>query len=128
MRESWLVDPLVSALTSKFLDRTDSIFYGETKQTYTSEAQITIALTLEIGTFLPTSLVNGGVLLTVKVAGPGGKAQKLHRDDKNYHPDYKDQRITGYQLGSDVMMGFMISGISTTRENGATFAIPGSHL
>ena len=52
MRETWLVDPLLRSLTSKFLDKTDSIYYGETEKTYTSEAQITIALTLEIGRFL----------------------------------------------------------------------------
>ena len=60
--------------------------------------------------------------------GPGGKAQRLHRDDKNYHVDHVNQQATGYQVGSDVMLAFMIPGIRTTRENGATLAIPGSHL
>ena len=63
-----------------------------------------------------------------EVVGPGGKAQRLHRDDKNYHPDYIDRTNAGYQFGSEAMMGFMIPGIKTTQINGATVAIPGSHL
>ncbi|KAK2781679.1 hypothetical protein FQN53_000470 [Emmonsiellopsis sp. PD_33] len=60
--------------------------------------------------------------------GPGGKAQRLHRDDKNYHVDHEDQTQTGYRVGSDVMMAFMVPGVETTFENGATTAIPRSHL
>ncbi|EXJ76878.1 hypothetical protein A1O3_10523 [Capronia epimyces CBS 606.96] len=108
VREKWLVDPLIRACNARFVDKTTSNFYGETKHTYTSEAVCTIAVTLEIG--------------------PGGKAQRLHRDDKNYHVDHPDQTKTGYQFGTDVEMAFMIPGVKTTVENGATLAIPGSHL
>ncbi|KAJ5223758.1 hypothetical protein N7468_008300 [Penicillium chermesinum] len=107
-RENWLVDPLVRALTAKFVDKTTSNFYGETKHTYTSEAVCTIAMTFDIG--------------------PGAKAQRLHRDDKNYHVDHEDQTATGYRVGSDVEMAFMVPGVKTTVDNGATLAIPGSHL
>ena len=107
-RENWLVDPLVRALTAKFVDKTTSNFYGETKHTYTSEAICTIAMTFDIG--------------------PGAKAQRLHRDDKNYHVDHVDQTASGYHVGSDVMMAFMTPGVKTTTQNGATLAIPGSHL
>lgn len=108
VREKWLVDPLIRACNAKFVDKTTSNYYGETKHTYTSEAQCTIAVTFEIG--------------------PGGKAQRLHRDDKNYHMDHPDQTQTGYRYGTDVEMAFMIPGVLTTRENGATLAVPGSHL
>ncbi|OJZ90001.1 hypothetical protein ASPFODRAFT_183648 [Aspergillus luchuensis CBS 106.47] len=107
-RENWLVDPLIRALTARFVDKTTSNFYGETKHTYTSEAICSIAMTFDIG--------------------PGAKAQRLHRDDKNFHVDHEDQSTTGYRVGSDVMMAFMVPGIKTTVENGATIAIPGSHL
>ena len=102
------MDPLVRKLLAQFIDKTTSNYYGETKHTYTSEAICTIALTFDVG--------------------PGAKAQRLHRDDKNYHVDHIDQTQTGYKLGSDVMMGFMVAGMQTTYENGATLAIPGSHL
>jgi len=60
--------------------------------------------------------------------GPGGKAQRLHRDDKNHHVDHFDQTKSGYRIGSDVSMSFLIPGVATTVENGATQVIPGSHL
>ncbi|GLB06452.1 hypothetical protein AtubIFM57258_001760 [Aspergillus tubingensis] len=107
-RENWLVDPLIRALTARFVDKTTSNFYGETKHTYTSEAICSIAMTFDIG--------------------PGAKAQRLHRDDKNFHVDHEDQSIMGYRVGSDVMMAFMVPGVKTTVENGATIAISGSHL
>ena len=107
-RENWLVDPLVRALNREFVDKTTSNYYGETKHTYTSEAICSIATTMEIG--------------------PGGKAQRLHRDDKNYHVEHVDQTETGYRANSDVMMAFMIPGVNMTKENGATLVIPGSHL
>ncbi|KAL1311790.1 hypothetical protein AAFC00_001873 [Neodothiora populina] len=107
-RENLLVAPIVSALTAEFVDKTTSNFYGETQHTYTSKAIMSISTTMEIG--------------------PGGKAQRLHRDDKNYHVDHKDQTQTGYQKHSDVELSFLIPGIDTTIENGATQVIPGSHL
>lgn len=103
-----MLDPLVRTLTAKFVDKTTSNYYGETKHTYTSEAVLSIATTFEIG--------------------PGGKAQRLHRDDKNYHVDHPDQTQTGYRFGTDIEMAFLVPGVKTTKKNGATLAIPGSHL
>lgn len=124
MRDEWLIDPLVSKLLSVFVDKTTHNHYGETKHTYTSYAIVNTALTMEIG--------------------PGGKAQRLHRDDKNHHVDHMDQTKTGYQVGSDVSLSFLLPGIDTNYENGATLVcwfprrsrgdsderqvIPGSHL
>ncbi|KAL2801261.1 hypothetical protein BJX66DRAFT_331431 [Aspergillus keveii] len=108
VRDKWIVDPLIRKLTGRFVDKTTSNFYGETKHTYTSEAICSIAMTFDIG--------------------PSAKAQRLHRDDKNFHIDHEDQIATGYRKGSDVMMAFMVPGVKTTFENGATTAIPGSHL
>jgi len=52
--------------------------------------------------------------------GPGGKAQRIHRDDKNFHIDHVDQTKTGYRIGSDLELSFLIPGVATTPENGAT--------
>lgn len=94
------MDSLVDNLTSTFIDKITSNYYGLTKHTYTSRAIINTALYLEIG--------------------PGGKANHLHRDDKNHHVDNLDQTKTGYRIGSDVSMVPLIPGIETTVENGAT--------
>lgn len=99
-RDEWLVDPLVDKILSVFVDKTTHNYYGETKHVYTSHAIVDTALTLEIG--------------------PGGKAQRLHRDDKNHHVTHLDQTKSGYQVGSDVSIAFLVPGIDTTYENGAT--------
>ncbi|CBF77160.1 hypothetical protein AN4607.2 [Aspergillus nidulans FGSC A4] len=108
VREKWIVDPLIRKLTGTFIDKATSKYYGETKHTYTSEAILSIAMTFDIC--------------------PGVKAQRLHRDDQNFHVDHEDQTKSGYRVGSDVMMSFMVPGVKTTFENGATLAIPGSHF
>ncbi|KAJ5883243.1 uncharacterized protein N7473_010129 [Penicillium subrubescens] len=50
---------------------------------------------------------------------PGGKQQVLHRDDNDYHPTNREM---------PVMIGCVTALTKTTKENGATIAIPGSHL
>ncbi|PYH96556.1 PhyH-domain-containing protein [Aspergillus ellipticus CBS 707.79] len=50
---------------------------------------------------------------------PGGKQQVLHRDDNDYHPH--DKKLP-------VMIGCVTALTRTTKDNGATIAIPGSHL
>lgn len=58
--------------------------------------------------------------------GPGGYAQVLHRDDPvhhNFHPAAAE-----HHLGRDTAVGFFVAGTKTTRANGATRFVPGSHL
>lgn len=58
--------------------------------------------------------------------GPGGKAQDLHRDDVdrlNWLPEAQ-----GYHLGRDLGVTMLTALTKTTRENGATCVLPGSHL
>ncbi|KAF9767677.1 hypothetical protein IL306_015122, partial [Fusarium sp. DS 682] len=50
---------------------------------------------------------------------PGGDQQVLHRDDEDYHPQDKEL---------PVMIGCVTALTRTTKENGATIGIPGSHL
>ena len=70
----------------------------------------------------------------------GGPRQRLHRDDmihginhqghNHNHSDKKNGDGVGdrYSLENETMLGFMIAGSKTTRENGATMVIPGSHM
>ncbi|KAF2430776.1 hypothetical protein EJ08DRAFT_696989 [Tothia fuscella] len=53
----------------------------------------------------------------------GAPRQRLHRDDMIHGIHHTDD----YSLSNETMLGFMIAGSRTTRENGATMAIPGSH-
>ncbi|GAW19807.1 hypothetical protein ANO14919_092980 [Xylariales sp. No.14919] len=53
----------------------------------------------------------------------GGPRQRLHRDDM-IHGIYHSGE---YRLSNETTLGFMIAGSKTTRENGATMTIPGSH-
>jgi ectoine hydroxylase-related dioxygenase (phytanoyl-CoA dioxygenase family) len=53
----------------------------------------------------------------------GAPRQWLHRDDM-IHGIYHQGE---YSLSNETMLGFMIAGSQTTRANGATMAIPGSH-
>lgn len=52
--------------------------------------------------------------------GPGASAQRLHRDDKNFHIHHADQTRTGYIPQSDVLLAALIPGVDTRAENGAT--------
>jgi hypothetical protein len=98
--EEWLIDPLGTKLLSVFVGKTNHNYYGKTRHTYTSYAVVNTALSMEIG--------------------PGGKAQRLHRDDKNFHMTHEYQMKTGYKIGSDVELSFLIPSVDTTFENGAT--------
>lgn len=53
----------------------------------------------------------------------GAPRQRLHRDDMTHGVYHAGE----YSLSDETMLGFMIAGSKTTRENGATMAIPGSH-
>ncbi|PLB45640.1 PhyH-domain-containing protein [Aspergillus steynii IBT 23096] len=66
--------------------------------------------------------VSGKPILTSTVGfrvNPGGRQQVLHRDDNDYHP---------YDKELPVMIGCVTALTKTVKENGATVAIPRSHL
>ncbi|KAI9703844.1 MAG: hypothetical protein M1836_007616 [Candelina mexicana] len=58
--------------------------------------------------------------------GPGAKEQVLHRDDPIYHT--YNPAVAEHSLGRDSGAGFFVAGKKTTRQNGATRFVPGSHL
>ncbi|EFR00817.1 hypothetical protein MGYG_03821 [Nannizzia gypsea CBS 118893] len=59
---------------------------------------------------------------------PGGAGQALHRDDSIWQNVHPSQEESGYRLGSDLGLGLLVAGVQTTRANGATLFVPGSHL
>ncbi|KAL1634390.1 hypothetical protein SLS56_002400 [Neofusicoccum ribis] len=65
-------------------------------------------------------------LLSISITfhiGPGGPRQRLHRDD-NVHGTRHDGN---FELAKVRQFGCLIAGTKTTRDNGATMFIPGSH-
>ncbi|KIX09741.1 uncharacterized protein Z518_00822 [Rhinocladiella mackenziei CBS 650.93] len=58
--------------------------------------------------------------------GPGAHAQALHRDDAIHHVYHP--AAASHTIGRDAGIGFFVAGKRTTKRNGATRFIPGSHL
>ncbi|OKL57048.1 hypothetical protein UA08_07369 [Talaromyces atroroseus] len=58
--------------------------------------------------------------------GPGARDQSLHRDDQIHHQNHR--AVAKHEPGRDTGIGFFVAGKKTTRQNGATRFIPGSHL
>jgi ectoine hydroxylase-related dioxygenase (phytanoyl-CoA dioxygenase family) len=69
--------------------------------------------------------LNNTIIFSIR---PGARAQQLHRDDMIHHNYTKRMNAEDYQLGQDMGIGFFVAGKKTTRQNGATRFIPGSHL
>ncbi|KAI9666424.1 MAG: hypothetical protein M1821_004360 [Bathelium mastoideum] len=57
---------------------------------------------------------------------PGARNQALHRDDVIHHPDHR--AVAEHELSRDAGIGLFVGGKRTTKKNGATRFIPGSHL
>ncbi|KAF0324220.1 phytanoyl- dioxygenase family protein [Colletotrichum asianum] len=60
--------------------------------------------------------------------GPGMHVQDLHRDDSIWYNKLPAIRPEDYEFGRDSSISFFIAGTDTTRANGATRFVPGSHL
>ena len=60
--------------------------------------------------------------------GPGAKAQELHRDDASHHNIKPATTYEGYTMGRESGIGLFVAGKKTTRKNGATRFVPGTHL
>ncbi|CDK28768.1 unnamed protein product [Kuraishia capsulata CBS 1993] len=58
--------------------------------------------------------------------GPGAKDQALHRDDGIHHNTRKHR--DSYHYGDDTALGTALALTRTTKANGATRFVPGSHL
>ncbi|KAL1896364.1 hypothetical protein Sste5346_004749 [Sporothrix stenoceras] len=58
--------------------------------------------------------------------GPGARDQALHRDDQIHQVSHR--AVAAHEMGRDYGIGFFVAGKPTTKANGATRFIPGSHL
>ncbi|KAK5064821.1 hypothetical protein LTR84_000655 [Exophiala bonariae] len=106
VREKFFADPLYQDLCEHFLALETTHYYGDKPLTTTSHPLLSIAITFDIP--------------------PGTPAQGLHRDDKNHH--VRHNQAESYEKGRDVLLGLFVPGCNTTKANGATRVVPGSHL
>ncbi|KAK7517823.1 uncharacterized protein IWZ02DRAFT_213930 [Phyllosticta citriasiana] len=110
VRNDYFSDPLYQGLVDHFLTLTTTCWYGCEPSTTVSPPLLSIAITMDIR--------------------PGTPAQRLHRDDKNHHA--RHTAASSYEYSSngsrDVLLGLFVPGCDTTRANGATRVVPGSHL
>lgn len=60
--------------------------------------------------------------------GPGMHVQDLHKDDAIWYNKRPEIRPEDYEFGRDYSISFFVAGTRTTRANGATRVVPGSHL
>jgi ectoine hydroxylase-related dioxygenase (phytanoyl-CoA dioxygenase family) len=72
-----------------------------------------------------TPQVNATFVLAVS---PGAHAQGMHRDSMVHHVQVTRKTAEEYEIGQDPEIGIFVAGKKTTRANGATRFIPGSHL
>lgn len=94
---------------SRLLSSTNRSWYGYQLNTTVSEPQLSNTIVFSIG--------------------PGAKRQELHRDDSIHHNQLPELRShQDYRIGRDTSVGLFVAGKKTTRSNGATRFIPGSHL
>lgn len=103
-----VANPLYQAVCDKLLTSEFKSFLGQKVETSTSSPQLNNTIVFSIG--------------------PGARNQELHRDDMIHHNPLTAITPEEYRIGRDTGIGFFVAGKKTTRANGATRFIPGSHL
>ncbi|EED21074.1 phytanoyl-CoA dioxygenase family protein [Talaromyces stipitatus ATCC 10500] len=103
-----VVAPLYQAVCDALLTSTYHSYYGKTLEKSISKPQLNNTIVFSIG--------------------PGARNQELHRDDMIHHNLVPAITAEEYKPGRDTGIGFFIAGKKTTKQNGATRFIPGSHL
>ncbi|CDK28002.1 unnamed protein product [Kuraishia capsulata CBS 1993] len=104
--EKFLAHPLNIAVSNRILGKENVFRIGDEAVTGFSKAQHNSTITFDVG--------------------PGSKDQILHRDDVLHHNIRKHQET--YQEGTETALGTALALRKTTKANGATRFIPGSHL
>ncbi|CDK29508.1 unnamed protein product [Kuraishia capsulata CBS 1993] len=104
--EKFLTHELNVAVSNAFLGREDAVWSGDEIVEGYSPPQHNCTITFRIG--------------------PGAKDQVLHRDDGIHHNIHKHR--DSYHYGDDSALGMVLGLTRTTRANGATRFVPGSHL
>lgn len=100
--------PLYQGVCDKFLTTKNWFWSGHKKVWATSKPQIMNSITFSIG--------------------PGAFAQPLHRDDWAYHVVAQKADKYPEDCQRDTGIGLFVAGKPSTKENGCTRFIPGSHL
>lgn len=103
-----VANELYQAVCDALLTSTYQSYYGKTLQDSVSKPQ-----------------VNNTIIFSIR---PGAKNQELHRDDMIHHNRLEAITAKEYKVGRDTGIGYFVAGKKTTKENGATRFIPGSHL
>lgn len=106
VREKFFSDPLYQALGEHFIGLETPTWYGSKLTLEKSDPLLSIAITMS--------------------SQPGSKPQELHRDDKNHHARHSP--AAKYTKGRDMLFGLFVPSCDTSRANGATRVVPGSHL
>ncbi|KAF9770750.1 hypothetical protein IL306_011649 [Fusarium sp. DS 682] len=101
-------NPLARAVANNLLTSTYSCWIRSDWKTFVSKPQL-----------------NNTVIFSI---APGARDQDLHRDDMIHHHAVKRRMASEYKVGDDTGLGYFVAGKKTTRANGATRFIPGSHL
>ncbi|KAM7193160.1 phytanoyl dioxygenase family [Naviculisporaceae sp. PSN 640] len=102
------MDPLYQAVCDRILKSTYQAYTGQKLETSVSHPQLNNTIVFSIG--------------------PGARAQELHRDDMIHHNMLKAINADEWTPDRETGIGFFIAGKKTTKANGATRFIPGSHL
>ncbi len=97
---------MYQALCEHFLTLETTHYYGSKPLTTKSHPLLSISITFDIP--------------------PGTPAQGLHRDDKNHHARHAP--ADSYKKGRDMLLGLFVPACDTSKANGATRVVPGSHL
>ncbi|KAJ5560298.1 hypothetical protein N7513_002697 [Penicillium frequentans] len=105
---SIVADPLYQAVCAKLLTSQFKSYLGQKVEVCESTPQLNNTMVFSIG--------------------PGAKNQELHRDDMIHHNYLTAISAEEYKMGRDTGVGLFVAGKKTTRANGATRFIPGSHL
>ncbi|KAF5129865.1 Dioxygenase swnH1 [Metarhizium anisopliae] len=108
-REEWALDPNIQSIVNHFLRTVNPPEVDKNSM----RARSTNAI-----------LSQANSILTL----PGGAGQALHRDDSIWQKVHPSQEESGYCLGSDLGIALLVPGVQTTRANGATLFVPGSHI
>lgn len=92
------LNPLLQGVATRMLTSEFSHWVGQERSTVVSRPQISSTVAFQVN--------------------PGSKQQGLHRDDIDYHIEDSDRPM---------MLGAVTAIVKTTKDNGATVVIPGSH-
>ncbi|CAP64780.1 uncharacterized protein PODANS_5_3360 [Podospora anserina S mat+] len=106
--KSVVANPLYQAVCSKMLTAEYKSWLGQKLETSISRPQL-----------------NNTIVFSIN---PGARAQELHRDDMIHHNVLTAITTDQYKIGRDTGIGWFVAGKKTTKANGATRFIPGSHL